>query len=93
MAWKKEDPYKGYYTLPFTWEPFEGEVIELDKEAMNVLFQHYSDGNEYKFRQTLERYDEWFFDKPYKVASKWLTYITKWLQTEKEKKAFEEFGE
>jgi len=78
------DPYKGYYTFPFSGEGFEGDVIQLDREAMRVLFQTYTVSGEHKFREGLERMDEWFFDKPYRVQQKWLQYVVKWLQKEKE---------
>lgn len=74
----------GYYTLPWSGEPFEGEVIQLDKQSFNILFQNYSGGmDEWRFRQKLEKYDEWFADKPLKVYENWLKYIIDWMEKDK----------
>jgi len=83
---KIAEQYKGYYTLPFSWEGFEGDVIKLDAESLNILYQNYSNVDEYKFREKLRRYDSWFFDKPYNVTKNWLQHVIKWLEKEKQKK-------
>jgi hypothetical protein len=81
---KTYDEFEGYYTMPCTREPFEGEVIKLDGQSFNILFQNYSDGDEFKFREKLENMDEWLSNKPYKITANWLNYIVKWLQKHKE---------
>jgi len=77
-----------YYSLPSTKEPFDGQVIKLDADAFDYLFQNYSDGNEYKFREQLHKMDCWFHDKPYKIYMKdgWVKHIVKWLQKPEEEK-------
>lgn len=70
----------GYYSLPFSGEPFEGDVIKLDPQSFGILFNQYSRTTEDKFREKLERMDEWFYDKPYRVQQGWLRYITQWMQ-------------
>lgn len=79
------DRYKGYYTLPFSGDGFEGEVIKLDPESFNILYQRFCEHDEHRFRTKLEKMDDWFFDKPYKVYSNWLTHILKWMERENEK--------
>jgi len=79
---KKEDVYSGYYTLPCTKEPFLADVIKLSGPEFNAFFQEYSDGNEDRFRAKLEKMDEWFYDKPYRVQQGWMGYVTKWLLKE-----------
>lgn len=81
-----DDRFDGYYTFPFSGESYEGDVIKLHREELRVLYQTYSHNGEDAFRRTLDRFDGWFFDKPYKVQQKWLQYITRWLQKEKEEK-------
>jgi hypothetical protein len=70
----------GYYTLPCTKEPFDGDVIKLSGDEFYLFFQRYSQTDEHKFREKLDRMDEWFFDKPHKVQVKWMDYVLKWLQ-------------
>ena len=79
-----DDRFDGYYTFPFSGEPYEGDGIKLHKEEVRVLYQTYIQTSEEAFRRKLDRFDEWFFDKPHKVQLKWMQYITKWLQKEKE---------
>jgi len=80
-----DDRFDGYYTFPFSGEPYEGDVIQLHKEQMRVLYQTYAFNGEDRFRDKLDRYDKWLFDKPHKVQERWLNYITKWLTEEREK--------
>ena len=75
---------QGYYSLPYSGDPFEGKVIQLDKQAFDLLFQNYSNGqDEGRFRDKLERYDLWLHDKPYKVTENWLCMICKWMEKDK----------
>lgn len=75
----------GYYTLPCSREPFEGEVIKLSGDEFYVMFQKYSvNGDEFKFRENLEKKDYWLSTKPTRVYNGWLRYVTRWLQKEQE---------
>lgn len=81
----------GYYTLPFSGEDFDGDVIKLDAKSFNILFQNFhSNGSEWAFREKLIKYDKWFYNKPYKVTENWLKYIIEWLQKEKHRPTDEE---
>ncbi len=73
---------EGYYVMPCSREPFNGDVIKLTGDDFYVLFQRFSLVDEYKFRDRLGRMDEWFYDKPYKVQKNHINYITKWLANE-----------
>ena len=81
---KKKEVYEeanDYYSIPNTKEGFKGDVIELNGEEFNLFFQKYSNGlTEYRFRDKLERMDNWLSDKPYKVTQNWINYIPQWLQ-------------
>lgn len=70
----------GYYTLPCSRDPFDGKVVKLSGDEFYLFFQLYSETSEYDFREKLERIDEWFLDKPYKVQSKYVEYLPKWLK-------------
>ena len=65
----------GYYTLPCAKEPFEGEVIKLSGDEFYVMFQKYGI-DEFAFRDKLERFDQWFHDKPTRVQQAWLKILT-----------------
>jgi len=69
----------GYYTFPFSGEGFNGNVIELDGDSCRVYFNTEGSGDEAKFRAKLERIDEWFTTKPYKVQKRWQELTMNWL--------------
>ena len=78
---------EGYYALPRITEPFEGDVIQLTARELNMFYQTYSmDGNQERFIEKLINMDEWFEDKQYKLYKdgKWIKYVTKWLQRDKD---------
>lgn len=70
----------GYYTLPCTKEPFNGDVIKLSGDEFYILYQRFSYVDEGKFRDKLHSMDEWMFNKPYRVQAKWIEYVPKWLK-------------
>ena len=75
-----DEELNGYYSIDNSKQPFIGNVIELTGEEFNAYFQRFCDGRaEYQFREKLEKMDEWFYDKPYKVQKNWMNYIAKWL--------------
>ena len=78
---KKEalDDIRGPYSLPCSFEAFDGEVIKLSGHEFALFFNKYSFEDEYAFRERLECMDYWLRDKPYRISSNWLKYITQWL--------------
>ena len=78
------EPYKGYYSFPFSGEPYEGEIINLNEEECRIFFHIEGSGDEYKFREKLHRMDEWFYDKPYNVQVNWKKHVAKWLAPRKQ---------
>lgn len=82
---KKESEFNGYYILPCTKEPFDGAVIKLSGEEFNALFQTWGQ-DEFRFREKLWKYDEWFETKAYKVQQNWLKLITTWMQKDEQEK-------
>lgn len=74
------EKYTGYYTVPFSFEPFEGQVICYNGDELNVLFQRFWDGDEYSFREKLHKMDEWFVSKPPHIQDRWERYVPEWLQ-------------
>lgn len=69
----------GYYSFECSDEGFEGEFINLTPEEFKVFFNMEGKGDEFKFRERLEKMDQWFHGKPYKVQKDALVYVAKWL--------------
>lgn len=69
----------GYYSFPYSGEPFNGTVVNLTKDEFKIFFEHEGNGDERKFRERLERMDNWFVNKPYKVQQQWPHLIAKWI--------------
>lgn len=70
----------GHYQFDFSDEPFDGVVIKMDAERCRFYFHWEGRGDEYKFRERLQRMDDWFTTKPYHVQQKWEGYVAKWLR-------------
>ena len=71
-----------YYAFEFSGEPYEGTHFELDPKECQAMFQLEGRGDEYKFRERLEKMDNWFEGKSYKVQKDALNYVAKWLRDE-----------
>jgi hypothetical protein len=74
------EAYTGYYTFPFSGEPFNGTVINLNPDECKIFFQMEGKGDEHKFRERLLSMDNWFTNKPYSVQQNWAKHVAKWLR-------------
>ena len=76
------ETYTGYYSLTddFSGEGFEGENFELNADECKVFFGMEGSGDEHRFREKLNKMDEWFIGKPYKIKQNALNYVAKWLR-------------
>jgi hypothetical protein len=81
---KRQEVYEecnDYYSIPNSKEGFAGDVININGEEFNVLFQKLGAGrDEFWFREKIEKIDQWLSDKPYKVTQHWQKYLPQWIR-------------
>ena len=71
---------ENYYCFEFSGEGFEGKHFELNADECRAYFILDGSGDEYKFREKLERMDKWFEGKDYGVQKDALRWVAKWLR-------------
>lgn len=76
-----QENLSGYYTLPFSGEGFEGEVIKLDREGFGLLYNQYGwmHSSEHDFRERLHKMDEWFVQASGRAQQNYVNLVTRFL--------------
>lgn len=76
------DDATGYYTKDFSFEPFDGEILNLTGSELNIIYQRYWSGTEYQLRDWLEKRDQWYQTMPYSLwkDGKCITQTVRYLK-------------